>query len=273
MPTPTTTDGASRSDALARWAEQLAAWAIPEEILARAPEPPWGFPAAVFRASARPQEPDSPSRAAAREALPAGGSVLDVGCGGGAAALGLVPPAGQVTGVDASADLLALFAADAAAAGVAHSEVHGTWPGIAPAVPAADVVVCAHVVYNVGDIGPFVAALAGHARRRVVLEMTARHPLCATAPLWQRFWDIDRPQGPSADDLLDVLSDLGVTPTVVRANRPGHRDRTDPAHVSMVRRQLCLPASRGAEVAAALAELPDRPVEIVAMWWDPAGAD
>jgi len=269
VPDPTTTDGESQHDARARWAEQLAAWAIPEEILSGAPEPPWGFPAAVFRAAARPSEPASPARAAALGALPAGGSVLDVGCGGGAAALGLVPPAGRLTGVDASAELIALFATDAEAAGVAHSEVHGTWPEVAPAVPDADVVVCAHVVYNVSDIGPFVAALTDHARRRVVVELTARHPLCATAPLWRRFWDIERPQGPSADDLLDVLSGLGVRPEVARGSRPAHRDRTDPAQLAMVRRQLCLPASREPEVAAALAELPDRPVEVVAMWWDP----
>ncbi len=269
MSPPTTTGAAGSEAAAARWAEQLAGWAIPEPILAQAPEAPWGFPAAVFKAAARPAEPDSPPRAAALEALPAGGSVLDVGCGGGAGALALVPPAAHLTGVDSSAELLALFAADAGAAGVAHSEVHGSWPEVAPEVPAADVVVCHHVVYNVVEIEPFVVALAGHARRRVVLELTARHPLCATAPLWRRFWGIDRPQGPSAEDLLDVLSCLGIRPTVARGSRPRQRDRTDPAHLAMVRRQLCLPAPREPEVAAALAELPDEPVEIVAAWWDP----
>lgn len=269
MPPPTTTGAAGTGAAAARWAEQLAGWAIPEHILAQAPEAPWGFPAAVFRAAARPPEPDSPPRAAAREALPAGGSVLDVGCGGGAGALALVPPAAALIGVDSSSELLDLFAADAEVAGVAHSEVHGSWPEVATSVPAADVVVCHHVVYNVADIGPFVAALTGHARRRVVVELTARHPLCATVPLWRHFWGIDRPQGPSAEDLLDVIAGLGITPSVARGSRPGHRDRSDPAHVSMVRRQLCLPASREPEVADALADLPDAPVEIVAAWWDP----
>ncbi|HET9071247.1 MAG TPA: methyltransferase domain-containing protein [Acidimicrobiales bacterium] len=224
----------------------------------------------MFRASARQQDADSPPRAAARAALPAGGGVLDVGCGGGAAALGLVPPAGELTGVDSSAELLALFAADAAAAGVTHHEVLGSWPEVATQVPPADVVVCAHVVYNVGDIGPFLTALSDHARHRVVLELTARHPLSATAPLWRRFWDLERPDGPTADDLLAVLAELGVIPEVARGSRPGGRDRRDPAHVAMVRRQLCLPAGREAEVADALAALPDEPVEVVAAWWDPA---
>lgn len=196
--------------------------------------------------------------------------MLDVGCGGGAAALALVPPAGSVTGVDSSAELLALFAADTAATGVAHAEVLGTWPDVAPQVPPADVVVCSHVVYNVAAIEPFLTALAGHARRRVVLELTARHPLCATAPLWRRFWDLERPDGPAADDLLAVLAELGIAPEVARGSRPSHRDRHDPAHVAMIRRQLCLPAGREHEVADALAALPDDQVEVVAAWWDPA---
>ncbi len=227
----------------------------------------------MFRAGARPPEPDSPPRAAAAEALPPGGSVLDVGCGGGAAALALVPPAGELTGVDPSAELLEAFAADAAAAGVAHSEVCGSWPAVAGQVPPADVVVCAHVAYNVADIEPFLVALGDHARRRVVLELTTRHPLCATAPLWRRFWGIERPSGPTADDLIAVLGELGVDAEVARGSRPSRRDRTDPAQVAMVRRQLCLPAEREPEVAVALAGLPDQPVETVAAWWDPARPD
>ena len=39
--------------ALARWREQLEAWAIPTEILAAAPESPWAFPVGLFRSRAR----------------------------------------------------------------------------------------------------------------------------------------------------------------------------------------------------------------------------
>ena len=35
--------------ALERWREQLDGWAIPAEILAAAPESPWGFPVGLFR--------------------------------------------------------------------------------------------------------------------------------------------------------------------------------------------------------------------------------
>src|SRR4051812_28598057 len=96
--------------AAAVWAEALAAWAIPEDILAAAPESPWGFPVALFH-PAEDGPADTPSRQAALDALDAlggsGGSVLDVGCGAGAASLALVPPARRVIGVDSSPDMLA----------------------------------------------------------------------------------------------------------------------------------------------------------------------
>ncbi|MHB8505615.1 MAG: methyltransferase domain-containing protein, partial [Acidimicrobiales bacterium] len=222
------------SEAGRRWAEQLAGWAIPDAILEQAPEPPWSFPAAVFRAAARRPDPDSASLLVEREALARGGEVLDVGCGGGAAGLALVPPATHVTGVDSSAELIAVFDADAAEAGIPHAAVVGTWPDVAGEAPAADVVVCHHVVYNVPTIEPFVAALARHARRRVVVELTARHPLCATAPLWRRFWAIERPAGPTAEDFRGVLAGMGIAVRTERRRRPFVRDRTDPAHVAMV---------------------------------------
>jgi len=39
-------------EASARWGRQLAAWAIPESVLAAAPESPWGFPPGLFARAA-----------------------------------------------------------------------------------------------------------------------------------------------------------------------------------------------------------------------------
>ncbi|HKC74769.1 MAG TPA: class I SAM-dependent methyltransferase, partial [Chloroflexota bacterium] len=93
-----------------RWKQALAAWAIPPAILAAAPESPWGFPTELFerRADAVPAEP-TPSTQRALEALPEGGSVLDVGCGAGAASLPLAARAGHLIGVDPSAEMLRAF--------------------------------------------------------------------------------------------------------------------------------------------------------------------
>lgn len=82
-----------------RWSRDLADWRIPDEILTAAPQSPWIHPVELFRAPDEPV-PDSPSHARARQRLDAGGSVLDIGCGGGRAAFAVAPPAAVVTGVD-----------------------------------------------------------------------------------------------------------------------------------------------------------------------------
>ena len=248
------------------WASELAAWAIPDHIMAQAPESPWEFSPALFRPPLEPT-PDTPSRIRAREALPEGGSVLDVGCGGGAAGLSLVPPAGRVTGFDQSRDLLDLFVARAAELGVLHEAVQGSWPDDAAGVGPADVVVCHHVAYNVQGLGAFAAALTSHARNRVVMELSGRHPRHGLNDLWQRFWDVDRPEGPTADDAVELLTDAGLQVSVERSPRT-NRSIPDEARVASVRKYLCLPADRDPEIAALLADRPEVVGEVVTLWWE-----
>ena len=251
--------------ALDRWRSELAGWAIPDEILAQAPEPPWGFPVEMFRA--QPDAPDSPSRRLAAEALPDGGSVLDVGCGGGGAAMALVPPAGLVVGVDSAPDMLAAFAETAEAKGVAHRELEGAWPAVSADVPVADVVVCHHVFYNVADLPPFIDALTSHARRRVVVEMTATHPLTALAPLWRHFHGIDRPDGPTAALAREVLREAGIEPSIETWSRPArHVDRD--VYVRMNRRRLCLPVDAEPEVDRLMGDTATLGRDVVTLWWN-----
>jgi SAM-dependent methyltransferase len=251
--------------AVQRWRDELAAWAIPPEILDAAPEPPWGFPVELFRAEA--DSPDTPSRAVAAEALPDGGSVLDIGCGGGSAGLALVPPAGLVVGVDSSADMLTEFAAGAERRGVAHREVAGAWPDVVDQVDSCDVVTCHHVLYNVADIEPFVTGLTSAAQRRVVVELTATHPLTATAPLWQHFHRLERPAGPTAELAIDVVRRLGVDVQVRRWQRPA-RNVDREVYVRLNRRRLCLPASAEPEVDRVMGDTASWPRDVVTLWWD-----
>ena len=255
----------SATTAAQQWRDELAGWAIPDDILAAAPESPWGYPVEMFRASDEPAA-DTPSRRRALESLPAGGSVLDIGCGGGRASLALVPPAGRLIGVDASAELLAEFVAAADRAGVDHSEVLGTWPDVAPRAPDADVVVCHHVFYNVPELPAFAHMLTAHARRRVVVELTDRHPLAGLGPLWQRFHGISRPAGPGADLAVAVLVEAGIDVGVerfVRPSRPADRD----VIVALTRRRLCLTADRDPEVDEALGPDPSFPPRTAACLW------
>jgi SAM-dependent methyltransferase len=259
-------------ESVRRWREDLDSWAIPEEILAAAPETPWACPPGLFARSAEEAVaartgPSTPSQRRALEALPEGGSVLDVGAGGGAASLPLCPPAAAVTAVDQSPQMLAAFAELAGKEGLDHTEVEGLWPAVADYVGPADVVVCHHVLYNVADLVPFVTALTSHARRRVVVEITAEHPQATMNPLWEHFHGLHRPTRPTAMDAAEVLRDVGLdvgVETFEAAPRWNHPEDQNEV-VAFARRRLCLPAERDPDVAAVLPKAVPR--SHVTLWW------
>ena len=130
------------ADATARWADALGSWGIPEEILAQAPESPWFHPPALFSALATSAvaHDRTPTHEAVVRATPVGGTVLDVGVGGGAASLPAAPPAARIVGVDENRHMLDEFVR--LAAGVDALAVEGKWPDVAASVEVADVVVC-----------------------------------------------------------------------------------------------------------------------------------
>jgi SAM-dependent methyltransferase len=252
---------------LERWREQLDGWAIPSEILAAAPESPWGFPVGLFRSRARRagSRPATPSNLEAARFLPEGGTVLDVGAGAGAASLPLAGSAGRLVAVDESPAMVASFLAAAEAVGVPAEAVEGSWPEVAGRVGPADVVVCHHVLYNVADLAPFALALTGHARRRVVAELTDRHPLVGLRPLWRRFHDLDRPTGPGAGDAVAALAAAGLAVDRQDWEQPERFGFDDfDELVAFTRRRLCLPAARDPEVTEAL--LADGTRQVDGVW-------
>jgi hypothetical protein len=133
------------------------------------------------------------------------------------------------------------------------------------------------VLYDVADIGPFVEALTAHASRRVVVEITQRHPLAWTNPLWRRVHGIARPEHPTVDDAIAALRGLGLAPTLIRWERAAEPVSLEAA-AERARRNLCLPAAREAEIAALISQLVAsgdidagpavgrRPV--ATLWWD-----
>lgn len=197
--------------------------------------------------------------------------MLDVGVGGGKASLGLAARAGLIIGVDLSEEMLASFEASAAAAGVASRSVLGSWPEAGAEVEPVDVVVSNNALYGVEEIEAFLDALTGHARHRVVLDVSPEPPPLGIAPLWKAIHGIERPTRRIADDLHGVLVAMGVTverEEAVLAPRP--RD-TSPAGVAFMRRRLMVGEDRDAEIAELMRTLPPNDQVRVALWW-PGGA-
>ncbi|HUZ22430.1 MAG TPA: class I SAM-dependent methyltransferase [Streptosporangiaceae bacterium] len=265
---------------LDNWRDQLGAWAIPDRISHAVTESPWVLPRQVFarRADRLAAAPQGPSYWRAWSALDPPGSVLDVGVGAGAACIPLLPRTTALTAVDTDQEMLELLAERASALAGKVRLVHGTWPDAAPDAAPADVVTCFNVVYNAPDILPFLAALTASARRLVVTEMTAEHPMVSMNALWLRFHGLRRPEGPTADDLLAILAAMGIQAGHARWQRPGGADYASFAElVDVTRRRLCLAADRADDVAQALVEDgtdPDHPVDlgtarrdVVTIWW------
>ncbi len=269
--------------AVERWRTDLRAWAIPDEILQAAPESPWGFPTKLFaeRTDSALRRGLSTASLRALETLPDGGSVLDVGVGGGAGSLPLAGKAGLITGVDESEGMLESFTRAAGRAGVACRTVLGSWPEVAPEVDGADVAVCHHVLYNVANLAPFVAALSEKAVHRVVVELTPEHPLAWMGDLWMRFHGIARPNGPTYEDAVRVVAEMGsYVSHELKSGTPvmsGFKNRSDA--IALVRKRLCLRPEQDEELAEALG---DRLREhdglwsasppqhnIATLWWPP----
>jgi SAM-dependent methyltransferase len=272
--------GRSLGQLLDHWRDELAAWAIPEHITASVADSPWVLPRQVFarRADRLTAVPEGPSFRRAWSALDPPGSVLDVGAGAGAACIPLLARTTALTAVDSDSEMLALLAERASALAGKVRLVPGQWPAVARDSAPADLVTCFNVVYNVPDILPFVATLTASARRLVVIEMTAEHPMVSMNALWLRFHGLPRPEGPTADDLLQVLAAMGIQTGHEHWQRRSGADYASFAElIEVTRRRLCLPPERADEVAQALEEAdidPDRPVDlgtsrrdVVTIWW------
>jgi SAM-dependent methyltransferase len=254
---------------LERWRQAIAERAVPDHVRERAPEGSPGLEPSRFRW--RPENdarhPDRPSRRRALEALPEGGSVIDVGAGGGGSSLGLAGKAGLITAVDRMPAMLESFLASGQEAGVAVRAVEGTWPDVAGEVEPADIVVSHNTIYGLVDIEPFVAALTGHARHRVVLEVAFHPPQSHLAPLWKRFHGIDRPVHRVADDAEAVLRDLGLAVEREDAVVSWRDQDVTPEAVAFARRRLYVGADRDPEIAEFLRTEVPRQRTVAALWW------
>ena len=150
-------------------------------------------------------------------------TVLDVGGGAGRFALPLALRTRHVTVVEPSDSMIDGLNESAREAGIENIDVvQANWDDAE--VGSTDVVLCAHVVYGVADIEPFLRKLHDHAKERVAILAFTESPLSAFSPLWNLIHGEERIDLPALPELLDTLWEMCIYPDMEMLEEP--RDRT-----------------------------------------------
>ena len=69
---------------------------------------------------------------------------------------------------------------------------------------------CAHVLYTIADVVPFVRKLEAHALERVLVVLFNAPPQSQIYPLWRQVHGLERLPLPSAPEFQEVLQELGI---------------------------------------------------------------
>ena len=244
------------------WAERWHAQVTAENAQYSALIPPaqqdsdfWGPHAARFRSPRAPEEnaPRDEFVAYLLANTAGAASVLDVGSGAGRYAMPLARAGRRIVAVDPSEAMIAALREDAAAEKL-PIEAHVTGWESADVAPA-EVVICAHVLYSVRDIVPFLRRLDAHAQRQVFVLMGYEPPITWLEPFWRVAYDVDRIRLPGAIDALAVLHQLDIDATLTPLSKRlviGYESHDAALH--SVRGWLRLPPEPARD-AALLAEL------------------
>jgi precorrin-6B methylase 2 len=173
---------------------------------------PWRGRAERFAAYSDALPPDDPLLLRLRAAVRPDDTVLDVGAGAGRYAVPLAMLAHRVVAVEPSPAMRRHLAARLDATGVGNVTVVGAaWPDAE--VSPADVTLCAHVVYGVREIGPFLRALDTHTRRLCLIAIRVeQHP--GLLELARLVLDEERVRQPALIDLYNALAALGIAADV-----------------------------------------------------------
>lgn len=221
----------------------------------------------MFRAD--PTRTDDPVLTTLLGIVEPGDTWLDVGAGAGRfalpIALALASSGGSGIALDASVSMLEAARELAAEHGIENLRtIEGRWPmdadtataaGVGPR--SADVVLIAHVGYDVEAIGPFVDAIEAAARRELVAVLMDQMPASAADAFWPPVHGEARTPLPALTDFVELLRARGRRPTIERVTDERRRFDSRDSVEAFVRRQLWIDPSgpKEARFQAALSEL------------------
>lgn len=246
----------------------------------------WAGQASRFAAAAqRGQQPDGFMRFVLPRLRPTD-RVLDIGAGSGRYEPTLAAAVAEVHALEPSAAMREHLAGRVAEAGLANVQIHDTsWP--ADGIPPCDVAIAAHVLYAVGEVGPFLRAMYDSARRAGFVLLSFRHPSSFVGPFWERLRGEARLPLPGALECLNALYQLGIPAQLARVpmlNRFSYANEGEA--LADLRWRLRLPnnAATNQALAAAMGELLDRdndgqlaprqqPSHAAVLWWERAAGE
>jgi len=211
-------------------------------------------------------------------------TVIDVGAGGGRLALPLALRCRHMVAVEPSPSMAFVLLQQAADYGIHNvSLVQSRWEEAE--VDPGHIALCAHVLYVVHDIVPFIRKLEAHGRERVLIVLFKAPPQSQTYPLWKHVHGEERLPLPSLSQFEEVLQEMGINYHLEVLPPQGVRsfDSLEQA-LEQLSRRLYLTA--GSEKRGLLERmLPDlleeedgafrlrgvRPLEPALVWWRPGG--
>jgi molybdenum cofactor cytidylyltransferase len=229
----------------AGWAARVEANRAQVERIREVPDGDFYAPVrSLFRAD--PARTDDPVLDVLLGRLEPGDRWLDVGAGAGRYALpiarALADSGGEVVAIDASPSMLATLRELADEHGIANVRtVEARWPTTAAGDLGADqanVVLIAHVGYDVEAIGPFLDGLEAAARRACIAVLMDRVPASAADPFWPPVHGQARDPLPALPEFLELLRARGRHPEVTRVAGETRRFDTRSSLAGSVRRQL-----------------------------------
>lgn len=187
----------------------------------------WTRRAAQFARFSRGVRRDDPVIERVLTQLPASdGRVLDVGAGAGRYAVPLAELGARVVAVEPNREMARLLRDEATEREVDVTVEEAEWPGAELRAGSAEVVLCAHVVYPIADVVPFIRALDRAARCAVVMVARLGQPDEVVANFFSAAHGEERAPMPTLVELHNLLLQLGIPASVtlhpfeVRWNHP-----------------------------------------------------
>ena len=177
-----------------------------------------------------------------------GSTALDVGGGAGRMALPMALKCEHVTVVEPSDSMITQMRESGAEARIGNVSVtQAVWEDAQ--VDSADIVLCAHVVYGVADIEPFIRKLDAHAGSLVVILAFVESPMTRISRFWKPVHGEERIDMPALPELVSVLWEMGIYPDVQMMG-PVMPDKFEDREVALtqLRNRLYVPAGSDEEI-------------------------